>query len=99
MTSTNPSKSFQIQNAYAYVYDAKCVFQHYEKLKVASAVDFDEALENFDVLYKQGLASSTYTPSQLSRGTVIFNKITQGAGYAPAGAMIARQALAGPTRF
>ena len=59
MTSTNPSKSFQN------VYDAKCVFQHYEKLKVPDALDFDEALENFEVLYKKGLAKST--PSQLSK--------------------------------
>ena len=61
MTSTNPSKSFQG------AYDVKCVFQHYEKLKVPDALDFDEALENFDheVLCKEGLAKST--PSQLSK--------------------------------
>ena len=40
------------------------VIQHYEKSKIADAVDFDEALENFEVLYKKGLAKST--PSRLS---------------------------------
>ena len=59
MTSTNLIKSFQN------VYDAKCAFQHYEKLKVASALDFDEALENFEVLYKKMLAASA--PSQSSK--------------------------------
>ena len=44
MTSTNPSKSFQN------VCDAKSVLQHYEKLKVTDALDFDEVLENFEVL-------------------------------------------------
>ena len=59
MASTEPRKSFQN------VYDAKCVFQHYENLKVANALDFDEALETFEVLYTTGLAASTL--SQMSK--------------------------------
>ena len=59
MTSTNPSKSFQN------VCDAKCVFQHYEKLDVANSLSYDEAIESFEVLYKKGLASKS--PSQLSK--------------------------------
>ena len=59
MTSTNPSKSFQN------VCDAKCVFQHYEKLDVVNSLSLDEAIESFEVLYKKGLASST--PPQLSK--------------------------------
>lgn len=34
-------------------------------MKVAYALEFDEALENFDILYKKGLAAST--SSQLSK--------------------------------
>ena len=59
MSSTNPSKSFQN------VYDAKSIFQHYEKLAVKDSLSYDEAIESFEVLYKKGLASST--PSQLSK--------------------------------
>ena len=59
MTSANPIESFQN------VYGVKCVFQYYEKVKVANALDFDEALENFEVLYKMGLTASA--PSQLSK--------------------------------
>ena len=50
MTSTNPSKSFQN------VCDAKSVFQHYEKLDVENSLSYDEAIESFEVLYKQGLS-------------------------------------------
>ena len=59
MTSANPIESFQN------VYGVKCVFQYYEKVKVANALDFDEALENFEVLYKKMLAASA--PSQSSK--------------------------------
>ena len=59
MTSTNPSKSFQN------VCDAKIILQHYEILKVTDALDFVEALENFGVLYKKGLAKGM--PSQLAK--------------------------------
>ena len=59
MASTNPSKSFQN------VLDVKCVFQHYEKLQVRDASDFDGASKNSEVLYEKGLAKST--PSQLSK--------------------------------
>ena len=59
MTSANPIESFQN------VYGVKCVFQYYEKVKVANALDFDEALENFEVLYKMGLTASA--PSQSSK--------------------------------
>ena len=45
--------------------DVQCVFRHCEKLKVPDALDFDEAIDNFEVLYKKGLAKST--PSQLSK--------------------------------
>ena len=59
MTSSNTSKSFQN------VCDAKCVFQHYGKLKVENSLDMSEAIESFEVRYKKGLAAST--PSQLSK--------------------------------
>ena len=59
MTSTNLSKSFKN------VCDAKRVLQHYEKLKVENSLDFDEALENFEFLYKKGLSEKT--PSQLAK--------------------------------
>ena len=59
MTSTNPLKSFQN------VCDAKCVFQHYEKLDVANSLSYNEAIESFEVLYKKGLVSKS--PSQLSK--------------------------------
>ena len=59
MSSTNPSKSFQN------VCDAECVFQHYEKLDVADSLSYDEAIESFEVLYKQGLKSTP--PSQLAK--------------------------------
>ena len=59
MTSTNSSKSFQN------VCDAKCGFQHYEKLDVANSLSLDEAIESFEVLYKKGLASKSL--SQLSK--------------------------------
>ena len=59
MTSTNPSKSFKN------VCDAKSVLQHYAKLKVENSLDFDEALESFEVLYKKGLSEKT--PSQLAK--------------------------------
>ena len=45
--------------------DPRKTIQHYEKLKIADAVDFDDALKKFEVLYKQGLAEST--PCQLSK--------------------------------
>ena len=61
MASTNPSKSFQS------VYDVKCVFQHHERRKVPDALDFNEAAETFEVLYKKGLAKSTPSSSQLSK--------------------------------
>ena len=59
MSSTNPSKSFQN------VCDAECVFQHYEKLDVTDSLSYDEAIESFEVLYKQGL--SLAPPSQLAK--------------------------------
>ena len=59
MTTSDPIKTFQN------TFSSKGVIQHYEKLKVADAVDFDEALENFEVLYKNGVAKST--PVQLSK--------------------------------
>ena len=59
MTSTNPSNSFQN------VCDAKCVFQHYWKLKVENLLDLSEATESFEVMYKKGLSDET--SSQLSK--------------------------------
>ena len=59
MTSTNPSMSFRN------VCDAKRVLQHYEKLKVGNSLDFDEAVESFEVLYNAWLAKST--PAQLAK--------------------------------
>ena len=45
--------------------------QQYEKLKIADAVDFDDALENVEVLYKKGLAIAKSTPSQNFRANAI----------------------------
>ena len=59
MASNDPSKSFQN------VFDARGIFQHHEKMKVADALEFDEALEKFEIIYKKGLAASA--PSQLSK--------------------------------
>ena len=41
------------------------VFQHYEKLDVADSLSYDEAIESFEVLYKQGLKLAP--PSQLAK--------------------------------
>ena len=59
MASTNPSRSFKN------VFDAKRVYQHYEKLEVENSLDLSEAIESFEVMYKKGLSAKT--PSQLSK--------------------------------
>ena len=59
VASGNPRKTFKN------TFSLRGVIRHYEKLKVNDAVDFDEALEFFEDLYKKGLAKST--PAQLSK--------------------------------
>ena len=46
-------------------FSLKGVIQHYEKLKISEAVEFDEALEHVEVLCKRGLSGCA--PAQLSK--------------------------------
>ena len=60
-----PVTQVRVLRTFKNVCDAKSVLQHCEKLKVGNSLDFDEAVESFEVLYNAGLAKST--PAQLAK--------------------------------